>query len=165
MATLREPPQPRKRRCDSNSGYPPGVHSDRGTTTRTRDTYAPTVDVCHDNGRTRLCMFLHKIILHPGYQMVFERALDHLVEKVWRDYFMNVRVRATFSEGLHRVSVNYGSAFIPKVTTYRHARYDPVVVPQLCGARTCPSILLVELRRPRHSVSVIVTVSRRSTLR
>ena len=48
------------------------------------------INVSDDLTGTLLPMLKFQILINPGDEVIFECALDQLMEKVWGDKFMNV---------------------------------------------------------------------------
>lgn len=63
------------------------------------------VDIIQNFIRLFLAMHESQILLNPLYQMIFEHALDELVEYVWCKQFVNVCSREFAGERLMYMSI------------------------------------------------------------
>lgn len=79
--------------------------------------FLPAIYVVNDDLGSCLTMLLNEIFVDPCYDMVFESALDHLVEEIWREELMDVGARKIVSERLENcTSVTFKRTSAQKLT-------------------------------------------------
>jgi len=61
----------------------------------------PSIDVIQNCCSTLWAMYKLEVLVNPLHKVVFEYALDELVEEVWGEEYMYVGARKIICEGLH----------------------------------------------------------------
>ena len=68
------------------------------------ENHLPLINICNDLTGMLLSMLKLQILIDPGDQVVLERSLNQLMEKIWGDKFMDVSAGKVHSKRLSEYS-------------------------------------------------------------